>query len=73
MLSESQKIKILVVFNDLQSADSNLDPDIISEIAVRDEAAAVYMALNNSSYVAEMLPLLNIDEDLKKINSFSRM
>ncbi len=70
MSSESQKIKILVVFNDLQSADSNLDPDIISEIAVRDEAAAVYTALNNCGYVAEMLPLLNIDQVLIKINSF---
>ncbi|HPC35879.1 MAG TPA: D-alanine--D-alanine ligase [Candidatus Marinimicrobia bacterium] len=70
MSPEPQKIKIQVVFNDLKSLASNSDLDIISEIAVKDEAEAVYTALDNFGYVVEMLPIFDIDEALRKIDSF---
>jgi len=70
MSADSQKIKILVVFNDLDKSSSNSDPDVISEAAVIDEATAVFETLRQLDYVTEMLPVLDLEEALGKIDEF---
>lgn len=69
MSKETQKIKTLVVFNDLKSS-SNPDMDVISEAAVRDEAMAVYGVLNNSRHTPELFPMYDLNKVFEKIQSF---
>jgi len=70
MSTAAQKIKIQVVFNDLKSSSSNPDLDVISEAAVKDEARAVLAALVKSGYIAEMLPVYDLEEAFEKIKDF---
>jgi D-alanine-D-alanine ligase len=70
MSEDSQKIKILVVFNDLAALSSDPDPDVISEAAVRDEAVAVYEALTASGYDSELFPINDLEAALAKVKTF---
>jgi len=70
MSTDSQKIKTLVVFNDLDASSSNSDLDVISEAAVKAEAVGVFKTLQEAGNPVEMLPIYNLYDALQKIDQF---
>jgi len=64
-------LRTLIVYNDSESgSDADDDPDLISEVAVKDEADAVHDALSTSSKChASVLPLKNLSRDIEKIKA----
>ncbi len=69
MSTRLNRFKVIVTFNESKSFQDTLDPDIISEAAVQDEARAVYSALLERGHQAEYFPVKNIYEDLPQIRA----